>query len=98
MHNYEVRVLNLLEKRESASLTELEEHSKLGKDQVLWALHGLESKGFATLRYKEGQKVVLTAEGRKYAEHGLPESRLLRRISESGVKAGSLDSEEDRIG
>ncbi len=98
MHNYEVRVLNLLEKRGSASLTELEEHSKLGKDQVLWALHGLESKGFAMLRYKEGQKVVLSAEGRKYAEHGLPESRLLRRISESGVKAGSLDSEEDRIG
>jgi phenylalanyl-tRNA synthetase alpha chain len=67
-------------------------------DQVLWALHGLEDKGFVKLHYKEERRIILTAEGKKYAESGLPESRLLQRISKSEVKTVSLSSNEDKIG
>lgn len=98
MHKYEVRVLRLLARAGSVSLAELEKHAELGRDQILWALHGLEDKGFARLHYKEEHKIVLTAEGKRYAENGLPESRLLKRIRKAGVMAGSLDSDEDKIG
>ena len=98
LHNYEIRILHLLEKAGSADLAELEERSKLGRDQVLWALNGLFGKGFVKLNYNERSKAALTAEGKAYAEKGLPESRLLRRISDSGVKTDSLRSNEERIG
>jgi phenylalanyl-tRNA synthetase alpha chain len=98
LHNYEIKVLRLLVRTGSASLTELEKHTELSRDQVLWALHGLEDKGFVKLHYKEERRIILTAEGKKYAESGLPESRLLQRISKSEVKTASLSSNEDKIG
>ncbi len=91
-------MLRLLVRTGSASLTELEKHTELSRDQVLWALHGLEDKGFVKLHYKEERRIILTAEGKKYAESGLPESRLLQRISKSEVKTASLSSNEDKIG
>ena len=91
-------MLRLLVRTESASLAELEKHTELSRDQVLWALHGLEDKGFVKLHYKEKHRIILTAEGKKYAGNGLPESRLLQRISKSEVKTASLDSDEDKIG
>ena len=91
-------MLRLLARTGSASLTELEKHAELGRDQVLWALHGLEDKGFVKLHYKEERRIILTAEGKKYAENGLPESRLLHRIGKSEVKTVSLNSDEDKIG
>ncbi|MCL5786712.1 MAG: phenylalanine--tRNA ligase subunit alpha, partial [Candidatus Marsarchaeota archaeon] len=65
---------------ESATLAEIEKHTELNKDQALWALHGLEDKGFVKVHYKEKHRITLTPEGKKYAESGLPESRLLLRI------------------
>ena len=91
-------MLRLLVRTGSASLVELEKHTELSMDQVLWALHGLEDKGFVKLHYKEERRIILTAEGKKYAESGLPESRLLQRISKSEVKTASLSSNEDKIG
>ena len=98
LHNYEVRVLRLLVRTDSSSLAELEKHAELSRDQVLWALHGLEDKGFVRLHYKEERRIVLTEEGKRYAENGLPESRLLQRINRTEVKTASLDSNEDKIG
>lgn len=91
-------MLRLLARADSASLTELEKRAELSRDQVLWSLHGLEDKGFVKLHYKEERRIILTAEGKRYAENGLPESRLLQRISKSEVKAVSLSSDEDKIG
>ena len=91
-------MLRLLVRTGSASLVELEKHTELSMDQVLWALRGLEDKGFVKLHYKEERRIILTAEGKKYAESGLPESRLLQRISKSEVKTASLSSNEDKIG
>ena len=98
LHNYEIKVLHLLARTESASLGEIEKHTELNRDQILWALHGLEDKGFVKSHYKEKHRIVLTAEGKKYAESGLPESRLLQRISKSEVKTSSLNSGEEKIG
>jgi len=98
LHNYEVKVLRLLVRTNSTSLAGLEKHTELSRDQVLWALHGLEDKGFVKLHYKEERRIILTAEGKRYAGDGLPESRLLQRIGKSEVKTASLSSSDDKIG
>ncbi len=98
MHSYEEKVLLVLEKKASASLEHLIEGTKLGKDQVIWALDGLRQKGFAELHYDEKEEAVLTDEGKVYAADGLPEEQLLKRLGKKQMHTSGIHEKTDQIG
>ena len=97
MHRYESLVLKALKKKGGMNLNELEAESGLGKDETMWALESLKAKDMVGIEYVQKESLTLSDEGRSYAEHGLPEERLLEELGKSEIKASELNTEIERI-
>lgn len=97
MHRYETAVLSALKKRHAMQLDELMSSTGLGRDEVLWALENLSKLSYASIDKETGYEVLLSKEGKKYAERALPEEELLKTLSLKDLKAADLSGEQ-RIG
>ena len=97
MHKYELSVLGVLKESRSATLEQLVLGSKLGRDEVMWALENLREKGFVDVKYEVRDRITVSKEGMDYAEHGLPEEQLMKRMQTGHVKVSDLD-DRGRIG
>jgi len=71
--------------------------SGLPLDSVLSFAQSLKEKGLISLSQQSSQNIALTAEGRRFAEQGLPELRVLA-CALSGKPISSLSQEEKAIG
>ncbi len=98
MHRHELSVLNALKEKKKLSLEQLLKESGLGRDEAMWALGNLAAQGFVKMEKEEGAEVRISDEGREYAKNGLPESRLLKRIGERGMRLDEIGNKQDQIG
>jgi phenylalanyl-tRNA synthetase alpha chain len=81
----ETRILKCLgDAKRALEVSELAECTGLGLSSVMSYLEGLSQKGLVQLSTKDEDYLVLTSEGRKYAEEGLPERRVARRVLDLG--------------
>ncbi len=93
MHRYELSVLKALKERGGIGLEELISLASIGKDEAMWSLENLKERGMVRIDYEEDERAVLSDEGRDYAESGLPEELLIRRINagEDEIRPSDLD-------
>ena len=77
LHIYEKKLLKELEKNENASPEEIAENTGLNIKSVMSAAGSLASKGIITVKKDVEESFSLTENGKKYAEIGLPERRIL---------------------
>ena len=100
LHDNEVKILLTLKGLKKASAEEIARITGLTRDAVERASDWATTKGLLSVEEKGLETLVLSEEGRKYAEQGLPERRLLNQIGKEGVivselkvLAGLLDSD-----
>jgi phenylalanyl-tRNA synthetase alpha chain len=95
MHKYEIAILKALKNKGTLSLAALMEETKLGKDEVLWALQNLAASGLAEARKESSEEASLSPEGNDCADRGLPEGILVKRIAAKGpVQIATLRDEQ----
>jgi phenylalanyl-tRNA synthetase alpha chain len=90
LHENERKVLLALRGRDTATTEELGRLTGLGRDAVEKACAWAETKGVVSFREEVSRFFELTEEGRKYAEEGLPEKRLLRLVAEGENEISGL--------
>ncbi len=95
MHEYEIRVLEALKKKNGATLGELEIQAGISKDSVLWALEGLSSKGAVEVGRVKKASADLSEEGRRDIS-GFPEEALVKKLLVTGG-SGKLSGLKDDI-
>ena len=78
LHIYEKKLLKELEKNEDLSPYEIAQDTGLNIKSVMSAAGILASKGIITVKKDVEEKFSLTKYGKKYAEIGLPERRILK--------------------
>jgi len=84
----ERRTLLTLKKAEGRmSIPEIVEESGLAHAAVMRAALSLESKNLVKVIEKKSTKISLNDEGRRYAEKGLPERRVINALTEMGGEA-----------
>jgi phenylalanyl-tRNA synthetase alpha chain len=92
LHENERKLLLELKNRGSASTDELAEVTGLSKDAVEKAAGWAETKGVITFREKVSHFYSLTEEGKRYAEHGLPEQTLRKELMFGPQEVSNLKS------
>jgi len=81
----EVRILKCLsDAKRALEVNELAERAELSLSSVMSYLESLGQKGLVKLLAEEEDYLVLTDEGRRYAEEGLPERRVMKRVLDLG--------------
>ncbi len=81
----EVRILKCLsDVKRALEVNELAERTGLSLSSVMSYLEALSQKGFVQLLTEDEDYLVLTEEGRGYAERGLPERRVAKRVLDLG--------------
>ncbi|MFW9959916.1 MAG: phenylalanine--tRNA ligase subunit alpha [Candidatus Thorarchaeota archaeon] len=90
-----LRGLIKLGKRVPAS--EIAEFTKQNEERVVSILNSLAGRGVIKLETREVTTYTLTNEGKEYADEGLPESRLVKAITELGGTA-SVDEAVEQSG
>ncbi len=98
LHRYEIAVLKTLESHKSLSIDGLIEASKIGRDEVLWALETLSKENAVEVKRVIKKEAELTEEGKSYAKDHLPEIILIHKIAKEKVNVKDLSSPEERIG
>lgn len=98
MHKYDRAVLSALSDKGSGSLDALVEKTKLGRDEVLWAIENLSKEGYIEVNRSQATEAALTDEGSRYAADALPENKLLRKLESKTVNVSSLQAPNDQIG
>jgi len=93
LHENERRVLISLKDRGSATTEELSQTTGLSRDAVEKACAWAETKGVLSFREEVSHSYNLTEEGRRYAEEGLPEKRLLGLVNSGKPKISELKAE-----
>jgi phenylalanyl-tRNA synthetase alpha chain len=93
LHENERKVLLALEGRGAATTQELSAETGLGRDAVEKASAWAETKGVVSFREEVSRSFNLTEEGRKYAEEGLPEKRLLGMVARGSDEISALKDE-----
>ena len=78
LHIYEKKLLKELEINENATPDEIAENTGLNIKSVMSAAGSLASKGIIIVNKETKEKFSLTENGKKYAEIGLPERRILK--------------------
>ena len=78
LHIYEKKLLKELEINENATPDEIAENTGLNIKSVMSAAGSLASKGIIIVNKETKEKFSLTDNGKKYAEIGLPERRILK--------------------
>ncbi|NQT09109.1 hypothetical protein HQ586_08535, partial [Candidatus Bathyarchaeota archaeon] len=90
LHENERRILISLRDGSSATTVELSTLTGLSRDAVEKACSWAETKGVLSFREEVSHSFNLTEEGRRYAEEGLPEQRLIKLISSGKGKISEL--------
>ncbi len=98
MHKYESAVLKALGEKNNIDLAELVSLSGIGKDEVMWALENLKSKGLVNVEYADQELIELSDEAKTYVKDGLPEEQLIKRLLNREIRASDLIEEAERIG
>ena len=93
LHENERKVLLALEGRGAATTQELSAETGLARDAVEKASAWAETKGVVSFREEVSRSFNLTEEGRKYAEEGLPEKKLLKLIASGRNEIPALKEE-----
>lgn len=84
----EVRILKCLgDAKRALEVSELAEHAGLSLSSVMSYLEALNQKGLVHLLVEDEGYLILTEEGRRYAEEGLPERRIAKRALDLGGRA-----------
>jgi len=81
LNENERKVILALEGRGAATTQELSAETGLGRDAVEKASAWAETKGVVSFREEVSRSFNLTEEGRRYAEDGLPEKKLLELVA-----------------
>ena len=104
LHIYEKKLLKELEINENATPEEIAENTGLNIKSVMSAAGSLASKGIITVNKDVKEKFSLTENGKKYAEIGLPERRILKVLQDKKqlamkdlVSLENLDKKEMNI-
>ena len=104
LHIYEKKVLKELGKDENASPEEISQRAGLDIKSVMSAAGSLSSKGIIIVEKDVNEEYSLTKDGMKYAEKGLPERRLLKKLQEQNemtmkelAQLEELDKNESNI-
>ncbi|WP_297983447.1 phenylalanine--tRNA ligase subunit alpha [uncultured Methanobrevibacter sp.] len=82
LHIYEKKLLKELEKDEDATPEEIAENSGLNIKSVMSAAGSLASKDIIQVHKDVEEKFSLTEDGKKYADIGLPERRILKALED----------------
>ncbi len=90
LHENEVRILLALKDLRRGSSEEISRLTGLTRDAVERAGAWATTKGLLSVEERVSESLVLTEEGREYAERGLPERRLLRLIGREGTPISDL--------
>ena len=98
VHRYELAVLTSLKEHRSLSLDELLYYTKLKKDEALWAVDNLYSRGAVEVERRDLESIEITDEGKAYAKTKMPEESLLSVLKRSRLSAASLNKKEEQIG
>ncbi|MEM3281774.1 MAG: phenylalanine--tRNA ligase subunit alpha [Candidatus Micrarchaeaceae archaeon] len=98
MHRYEMEVLKALKKSKKESLSSIIKETGMNKDSVLWALSNLLEKKMITVGRSRKISIEVTDEGKDYAENGLPEIDVLKRLEKVELPAANFVSKRERIG
>ncbi len=98
MHKYESLVLKALSTKNNISLDELVLISELGRDEAMWALENLKSRGMVSVEYGEEEHVKISEEAKAYVKDGLPEEQLVKRLLSHEVEVADLIDSTSRIG
>jgi phenylalanyl-tRNA synthetase alpha chain len=93
LHENERKVILALEGQGAATTQELSAETGLGRDAVEKASAWAETKGVVSFREEVSRSFNLTEEGRKYAEDGLPEKRLLELVASGRNEISALKEE-----
>lgn len=80
LHEYEKKIIKLLQKKKIASIEDIHKELKLNKDAIEKAVLWSKVKGVVETKEKSKDFLELTIEGEEYAKNGLPEKRLLQAI------------------
>src|SRR5690348_11712624 len=91
-------IAQLISVGRSISAEELAEIMKISKDTLFSAAENLSTLGYVQIKRSTQRHASLTEEGSKYAKSGLPEARLIKRLSEKPIKIQELTDPESRIG
>ena len=97
LHIYEKKVLKELEKDENASPEEISQRAGLNIKSVMSAAGSLSSKGIIIVEKEVDEKFSLTKDGKKIAEKGLPERRVLKKLQEQREMAMKELSQLDEL-
>lgn len=98
MHRYELAVLTTLKEHRSLGLDELLYYTKLKKDEAIWAVENLSSRGAVEVKRQDLESIEITEEGKTYAKSKMPEESLLSVLKRSRMSAASLNKKEEQIG
>ncbi|MEM0320294.1 MAG: helix-turn-helix domain-containing protein, partial [Candidatus Nezhaarchaeales archaeon] len=102
----EIKVLKCLsEARRALEVNEVAEHTRLRISSVMSYLEALSQRGLVKILVEDEDYLILTDEGKKVAERGLPERRIMEEVKKLGGQAtlqevrkrSSLSDEEIRI-
>ena len=84
----EIRVLKCLgDAKKTLEVSELAKRAGLSLSSVMSYLEGLSQRGLVRLSAEDEDYLILTDEGRKYVEEGLPERRIAKRALDLGGRA-----------
>ncbi|MDE1846974.1 MAG: phenylalanine--tRNA ligase subunit alpha, partial [Candidatus Micrarchaeota archaeon] len=90
--------LKALESVKTATILDLTAATKLGKDEVLWAIESLSKQGAVSISRQERTSATLTDEGKKYARSALPEVALIEKAAKKQIGMAEISDQESRIG
>jgi len=82
LETHEARVLLFLRERGRAWMEEVEKGAGMEHSAVMRAVLGLAERGYLSVEEERSFLLSLTPEGRRYAEEGLPERRMLEGLGE----------------
>ena len=97
LHDHEKRIIKALQGKRKANLDELLQATNLKKDSVEKATSWLETKGILKIYREPIHFVELTEEGLEYAEHGLPEKKLLDLLAKEEQEIEKLKKTFDKF-
>ncbi len=83
MHDFEIKVLTLLNDEKESTIEHLEERLNISRDQILWSIESLLSQNAIVVKKENVKGVALSDEGRSDL-NGFPEEKLAEKAHKEG--------------
>jgi phenylalanyl-tRNA synthetase alpha chain len=98
LREHEARTLQAIARLGSPSkLAQVVAETGLDEAAVMRAALALAEKGYVSIKDEPASFISLNPEGRDYAEHGLPERRILRAVLDHGGRMEASEAARDRL-